>query len=50
MKKVDYSLTSLQFDYPGHFLSGVIIGCKERTDAIAIAEFINNAKRGILPK
>lgn len=50
MKNVDYGMTSLQFDYPGHFFGCVTIGCKERADAKAISAFINNAKRGILPK
>lgn len=49
MRKLDFSLVSIQFEYPGKWVA-VVLGCNSRENAKAIVDFISNALMGIYPK
>lgn len=48
MRKLDFSLVSIQFEYPGKW-TAVVLGCGSRDTAKAIVSFIEDALNGIYP-
>lgn len=48
MKKLDFSMISITFEYPGKW-TPVVLSCQSRDNAIFVVEFIENALLGIYP-
>lgn len=48
MKNLDFTLVSIQFDYPGKWTS-VVLGFNSRSEAQDVVSFIENALLGIYP-